>query len=36
MVDEDLQEEGTVEARVEALVENLAVAVMQANSLAAD
>ena len=32
----DLREEGTVEARVEALVENLAVAVMQANSLASD
>ena len=32
----DLREEGIVEARVEALVENLAVAVMQANGLAAD
>jgi hypothetical protein len=32
----DLREEGTVEARVEALVENLAVAVLQANSQAAD
>jgi hypothetical protein len=31
-----LQGEGTVTARVEALVENLAVAVMQANNLAAD
>lgn len=29
-------EEGIVEARVEALMENLAVAVMQANRLAAD
>jgi hypothetical protein len=32
----DSREEGTVEARVEALVDNLAVAVMQANGLAAD
>ena len=32
----DLRGEGTVEARVEALVDNLAVAVMQANGLAAD
>jgi hypothetical protein len=31
-----LQGEGTVEARVAALMENLAVAVMQANNLAAD
>jgi hypothetical protein len=31
-----LQGEGIVEARVEALVENLAMAVMQANNLAAD
>jgi hypothetical protein len=31
-----LQGEGTVTARVEALVENLAVAVMQASNLAAD
>jgi hypothetical protein len=31
-----LQGEGTVTARVEALVENLAVAVIQANNLAAD
>jgi hypothetical protein len=32
----NLREEGIVEARVEALVENLAVVVMQANGLAAD
>lgn len=32
----DLREEGIVEARVEALMDNLAVAVMQANGLAAD
>jgi hypothetical protein len=32
----NLQEEEIVEARVEALMENLAVAVMQANSLATD
>jgi heme oxygenase len=32
----DLREEGIVEARVEALVDNLAMAVMQANGLAAD
>ena len=32
----DLRKEGIVEVRVEALVENLAVAVMQANGLAAD
>ena len=31
-----LQGEGIVEARVEALLENLAVIVMQANNLAAD
>jgi hypothetical protein len=31
-----LQGEGIVEARVEALMDNLAVAVMQANNLAAD
>jgi hypothetical protein len=31
-----LQGEGIVEARVEALVDNIAVAVMQANNLAAD
>jgi hypothetical protein len=31
-----LQGEGIVEARVAALMENLAVAVMQANNLAAD
>lgn len=32
----DLQGEGIAEARVEGLVDNLAVAVMQANNLAAD
>lgn len=32
----DLREEGIVKARVEALMDNLAVAVMQANGLAAD